>query len=213
MICDMNFNKTMRCWLVAVDQSHEDIELPDGVPVSIGRSTTTNIADTQVSRLHGVVIASFIVYISYCSVRCINYCITGNSNNSLLLGGDFNFPGWDWMAGSIKPKSQYPSLHQKFGDIINDNGLAQVVQEPTRQGNVLDLIVSNKPNQVNRIQILPGIGDHNAVFCDFDENKLHVGLPFTTQLTGLVSGCLSLILVKRSIMPLVGVRTLRFFDV
>ena len=59
-----------------------------------------------------------------------------NSNNSILLGGDFNFPGWDWMAGSIKPKSQYPSLHQKFGDIINDNGLAQIVQEPTRQGNI-----------------------------------------------------------------------------
>ena len=66
------------------------------------------------------------------------YRITSNSNNSVLLGGDFNFPGWDWMAGCIKPKSQYPSLHQKFGDIINDNGLAQIVQEPTRQGNVLD---------------------------------------------------------------------------
>lgn len=64
------------------------------------------------------------------------YRITSNSNNSVLLGGDFNFPGWDWMAGSIKPKSQYPSLHQKFGDIINDNGLAQIVQEPTRQGNI-----------------------------------------------------------------------------
>ena len=72
------------------------------------------------------------------------------------------------MAGCIKPKSQYPSLHQKFGDIINDNGLAQIVQEPTRQGNVLDLIVTNKSNQVNRVQILLGIGDHNAVFCDFD---------------------------------------------
>jgi len=43
------------------------------------------------------------------------------------------------------------------------------------------------------------------------ENKLHVGLPFSTKLTGLVSGCLSQILVKRSLMPLVGVRTLRLF--
>jgi len=59
-------------------------------------------------------------------------------------------------------------LHQKFGDIINDNGLAQIVQKPTRQRNVLDLIVTNKPNQLDRVQILPGIGDHNAVFCDFD---------------------------------------------
>jgi len=29
------------------------------------------------------------------------YRITRNSNNSVLLGGDFNFPGWDWMAGSV----------------------------------------------------------------------------------------------------------------
>jgi len=38
---------------VAVDRSHEDIELPDGAAVSVGRSASTNIADTQVSRLHG----------------------------------------------------------------------------------------------------------------------------------------------------------------
>jgi len=79
----------------------------------------------------------------------------------IILGVRMHF-----RHSSIKPKSQYPSLHQKFGDIINDNGLAQIVQEPTRQGNVLDLIVTNKPNQVKRVQILPGIGDHNAVFCD-----------------------------------------------
>ena len=49
----MNCDKNVRCWLVAVDRSHEDIELPDGMPVSIGRSASTNITDTQVSRLHG----------------------------------------------------------------------------------------------------------------------------------------------------------------
>ena len=57
VVSNMNCDKTLKCWLVAVDQSHEDIELPDGVSVTIGRSVITNIADTQVSRLHGVIIA------------------------------------------------------------------------------------------------------------------------------------------------------------
>jgi len=45
---------------VAVDKSHDDIELPDGMPVSVGRSASTNITDTQVSRLHGVAAARVI---------------------------------------------------------------------------------------------------------------------------------------------------------
>jgi len=58
----MSVDKSVSCWLAAVDKSHEDIELPDGVPVSVGRSASTKIADTQVSRLHGVVsvVAGFI---------------------------------------------------------------------------------------------------------------------------------------------------------
>ena len=50
----MNFDRPVRCWLVAADRSHEDIALPDGVGVSVGRSVTTNITDTQVSRVHGI---------------------------------------------------------------------------------------------------------------------------------------------------------------
>jgi len=30
--------------------------------------------------------------------------ITSNSNNSVLLGGDYNFSGWNWLTGSIKPQ-------------------------------------------------------------------------------------------------------------
>jgi len=52
-MCNTNSNKTVRCWLVAADHSHQDIELPDGESVAVGRSPCTNITDTQVSRQHG----------------------------------------------------------------------------------------------------------------------------------------------------------------
>jgi len=53
----MNCDETVRCWLVATDHSHEPVALPDGESVFVGRSATTNIADTQVSRLHGLRVA------------------------------------------------------------------------------------------------------------------------------------------------------------
>ena len=74
------------------------------------------------------------------------------------------------MINSLKSKTPYPSIHNKFGDIINDNGLTQIVNEPTRLGNILDLIITNRPNQVNRTQNLPGISDHSVVYSEFDMN-------------------------------------------
>jgi len=86
----------------------------------------------------------------------------------ILLGGDFNFPGWDWTNHTLKPNCPHPDLHNQFADIINDNGLSQIVREPTRKDNILDLIITNRPNQTTRIQSLPGIGDHNAVFAEMN---------------------------------------------
>ena len=96
--------------------------------------------------------------------------ITSKDSSSALIGGDFNLPGWDWPTNSLKSKTPYPSIHNKFGDIINDNGLTQIVNEPTRLGNILDLIITNRPNQVNRTQILPSISDHSVVYSEFDMN-------------------------------------------
>jgi len=63
---------------VAVDDLHDDIELPDGIPVSIGRSASTNISDTQVSRVHGMTAVSVIVVCCYAMTAvylvCINFC-------------------------------------------------------------------------------------------------------------------------------------------
>jgi endonuclease/exonuclease/phosphatase (EEP) superfamily protein YafD len=44
-------------------------------------------------------------------------------NASVIIGGDFNLPGWDWRSTTLKPNATYPNLHQQFLDIINNNGL------------------------------------------------------------------------------------------
>ena len=89
-------------------------------------------------------------------------------NASVLIGGDFNFPGWDWTCNALKPESAYPNLHIRFSDILANNSLTQLVHEPTRKANTLDLLLTNQPDQVLRVNILPGISDHGIVFAEMD---------------------------------------------
>ena len=40
------------------------------------------------------------------------------------------------------------------------------MEEPTRKDNVLDLILTNRPNKVLRVDVLPGVSDHDIVFTE-----------------------------------------------
>ena len=53
-------------------------------------------------------------------------------------------------------------------DILNNNALTQLVEEPTRQQNTLDLILTNHPGKVTRTETMPGISDHDMVYTEFD---------------------------------------------
>jgi hypothetical protein len=79
---------------------------------------------------------------------------------SYVIGGDFNYPGWDWSTSTLKPGTHFVSLHHEFMDMINDYGLVQHITEPTRLSNTLDLLATNMPEQVRRIRVIPGISDH-----------------------------------------------------
>jgi hypothetical protein len=67
---------------------------------------------------------------------------------------------------ALKPNPTLPRLHHAFIDMLNDCGLEQLVEEPTRQENTLDLIITNSPQLIPRIEILPGLSDHDAVYCE-----------------------------------------------
>ena len=89
-------------------------------------------------------------------------------NATVVIGGDFNFPGFDWKTKSLKPNTAYSSLHTKFSDMLDDSSMVQIVEEPTRKQNTLDLLITNQPDKVMRVDILPGISDHDIVFAELD---------------------------------------------
>ena len=92
------------------------------------------------------------------------------SNAHIVIAGDLNFPSWDWKQMRLKPNPSYAQLHEDFINMLSDFGLVQLVEEPTREANTLDLIISNCPQLFPRVKVLPGLSDHDAVFCEI---KVH----------------------------------------
>lgn len=82
-----------------------------------------------------------------------------DTSNCLLLG-DFNFRqiNWNKMEASS-------GLTEKFLNTIQDNLLTQIVDEPTRGNNILDLAFVSDPSFVEdcRIDESFGMSDHKSV--------------------------------------------------
>ena len=89
-------------------------------------------------------------------------------SSHVWLAGDMNLPGLEWPSTQLKPVCCSPSQHTLFLYILADYGLTQVIDQPNRGDNTLDLLVMNNPTLVNRTEILPEISDHNIVFTETD---------------------------------------------
>ncbi|KAI8479428.1 hypothetical protein Bbelb_428470 [Branchiostoma belcheri] len=89
-----------------------------------------------------------------------------SSNAIVVLGGDFNLPDWNWEENVLKPGSSYPNIHRQFMDIISDLGMEQIVEKPTRGENTLDIIVTNHPSLFPRVEIVPGLSDHDIPYAE-----------------------------------------------
>ena len=56
----------------------------------------------------------------------------------------------------------FPSVNQN----LDDHGLVQLITNPTRGKNVLDLFITNNDSLIIKTQVIPGISDHNPVFVE-----------------------------------------------
>ena len=93
----------------------------------------------------------------------------GNTiNKHILIAGDFNLPGINWEQNSLTDSCPYAENHRQLINFIDDFGLCQLVKNPTRGENILDLMLVNNMSFVNRVETLPGLSDHDAVFTEFD---------------------------------------------
>ena len=79
------------------------------------------------------------------------------------MGGDFNLPDIDWSNSEIKGGRYSKTINQNILDTCDDNGLTQVVDEPTRGQNTLDIFFTSNPNLIKKTSVVSGLSDHEAV--------------------------------------------------
>ena len=101
-------------------------------------------------------------------------------HHSVLLGGDFNLPDFDWNSCTLKTGRKFPEHHNQLLEIFQNFGLTQHVTETTRTDpfhgteNTLDLIATNRPNSVISTKVIPGIADHDAPIVELDIKPVRV---------------------------------------
>ncbi|KAI8518817.1 hypothetical protein Bbelb_020740 [Branchiostoma belcheri] len=88
-----------------------------------------------------------------------------NSDNVIILG-DFNTPGIKWDTTVADNSQAYTGQAEKLLNLMDNHGLFQTVQEPTRNGNLLVLVLVNNPNIIEKTTVVPGISDHDMVLVD-----------------------------------------------
>ena len=95
----------------------------------------------------------------------------------IIMGGDYNLPDISWDSICVKSESTRKSLHDYFLSLIQEFSLTQLVLQPTRLNNILDLFLTNSPNIVKSTHVIPGLSDHEAVVTDCNILPRHVKKP------------------------------------
>jgi hypothetical protein len=82
-----------------------------------------------------------------------------DSDNTIIVG-DFNFREIDWDQCEASS-----NLAKKFLSCLEDNLLFQLVKEPTRGANILDLVLTGNTDIVHSVSVGEKLGasDHNSV--------------------------------------------------
>lgn len=77
---------------------------------------------------------------------------------NLLLFGDFNFPEINWQ---LLTSTSRDSKH--FLDVCMLFNLSQMIDKPTRDDNILDLVLVSSPDLVQSTIYMPGLSDHRIM--------------------------------------------------
>ncbi len=99
-----------------------------------------------------------------------------HSNEAVILG-DFNLPHIDWQTLTGVESESHRML-----EFIDDNFLCQQVTEPTRENNILDLIIASQDHLIKNVTVGEHLSscDHKVVRADINittnvvENKIFV---------------------------------------
>lgn len=99
-----------------------------------------------------------------------------SNTNTIYLLGDFNFPLIDWNHLSSSCR-----ISEKFISLTLDFNLTQVITQPTRGPNVLDLILTTAPESLHTLSHIEGFSDHQLL-----QASIKLPVPFSGVETKII---------------------------
>ena len=84
-------------------------------------------------------------------------------NYVLWVGGDLNFPDINWPDCTIQGHSYPEDINHRFIDMLLTTHTEQIITTPTRQNNILDIFITNRPSLTSQSHTIPGLGDHHEI--------------------------------------------------
>ena len=91
--------------------------------------------------------------------------LVSKHKGNIWLLGDFNMPKLTWpdYTPVLKPDYSCKPVYECFLEILHDFSFCQMVTEPTRHENILDLLFTINHNLIDVVKCLPGLADHDIV--------------------------------------------------
>ena len=83
-----------------------------------------------------------------------------NITTDTILIGDFNLSEFDWANNRSLRCSEH---HTLLLDIIQDNFLHQLVDGPTRDKNILDLVLTTNVDLIDNVVVGEPFSNHNSI--------------------------------------------------
>ena len=80
-------------------------------------------------------------------------------------------PDIEWQDGHGYPLTM-SEINTLFLDMVNEYGLEQCVQEPTRQDHKLDLVSASQPSLIESITTTPGMFNYEAVIFSINTHSV-----------------------------------------
>ena len=86
----------------------------------------------------------------------------------IWIGGDANLPDINWSLNTVSGNNYKKEINVTFLQAVENSGLDQVVDFQTRDDNLLDIFLTNRPSLIQSCKSLPGISDHEIVYVESD---------------------------------------------
>ncbi|CAC5398267.1 unnamed protein product [Mytilus coruscus] len=116
-----------------------------------------------------LLIGSF--YMPHRNMKCLDKLekslqMTANTNTDSMLTGDFNCPDINWESMSVPNISSDKEIQTKRMEITASFLLTQIHEQPTREDNLLGIVLTTNPSLVKTSKHTPGISDHEMIVTD-----------------------------------------------